>query len=77
MIDSLGAAIAISEPLMVVAVVNLVVDAVIGIAVIALLAALLRRITVRAEERREAAPVPVHSLLHRLSLYSRRQTARP
>ena len=59
MIDSLGAAMA--EPIVAVAVSNLVVNAVIGIAVIGLLAALLRRISGRMEERREAAPVSVHS----------------
>ena len=59
MIDSLGAAMA--EPMVAVAVANLVVNAVIGIAVIGLLAALLRRISGLTEERREAAPVPLHS----------------
>ena len=53
MIDSLGAAMA--EPIVAVAVANLVVNAVIGIAVIGLLAALLRRISGRTEERAEPA----------------------
>ena len=59
MIDSLSAAM--TEPLAAVAVANLVVTAVIGIAIVGLLAALLRRTAVRTEERRDSeasAPSP-------------------